>query len=69
MSEQEKYAPMFGRATLARARPICTATALFAALTGCGGSNDGGESNKINGSINVPAGRQFGLRSHGQWLD
>jgi hypothetical protein len=33
------------------------AIAMLAALSGCGGSHDGDESHKINGSIDVPAGK------------
>jgi hypothetical protein len=37
-----------------------TATAMMAALSACGGSFDGNDSNKINGSIEVPAGKPPG---------
>jgi DUF4097 and DUF4098 domain-containing protein YvlB len=37
-----------------------TALAVLAALSGCGESNDGDESTKVNGSIHVPAGKQPG---------
>ena len=62
MSEEieSMHTPMFGRATRVPARTVFTAIALLAALSGCGGSNDGDESNKINGSIHVPAGKQAG---------
>jgi hypothetical protein len=36
------------------------AIAMLAALSGCGGSYDGDESHKINGSIDVPAGKPPG---------
>ena len=36
---------------------VIAALAVMLALSACGGSNDGDESNKINGSIHVPAGR------------
>ena len=36
------------------------AIAMLAALSGCGGSNGGDESHKINGSIDVPAGKPPG---------
>jgi DUF4097 and DUF4098 domain-containing protein YvlB len=36
------------------------ALAMLAALSGCGGSHDGDESHKINGSIDVPAGKPPG---------
>jgi DUF4097 and DUF4098 domain-containing protein YvlB len=37
-----------------------TAMAVMAALSGCGESNNGDESTKINGSIHVPVGKQPG---------
>jgi hypothetical protein len=57
--------PIFGaRETRARRRAaVCvfvTALAVLAALSGCGESNDGDESTKVNGSIHVPAGKQLG---------
>ena len=39
---------------------ISVALAFLAALAGCGGSNDGDESTKVNGSIHVPAGKAPG---------
>jgi hypothetical protein len=39
---------------------VYAALAVTAAPWGCGGSGDGGESTKINGSIHVPAGKQAG---------
>jgi hypothetical protein len=36
------------------------ALAVLTALSGCGGSYDGDESTKVNGSVHVPAGKQAG---------
>ena len=44
----------------AGAASIFAALALLGALSGCGGSNDGDESTKVNGSIHVPAGKAPG---------
>jgi DUF4097 and DUF4098 domain-containing protein YvlB len=44
----------------AGARALFTALAAVLALSACGESTDGDESNKINGSIEVPAGKQPG---------
>ena len=62
MSEKikSKHTPLFGRATRVRVRTVFAAIAFLAALSGCGESIDGDESNKINGSIHVPAGKQAG---------
>ena len=72
---KSKHTPLFGcaiagcatagRATAGRASRVCVRTvfaaiAFLAALSGCGESIDGDESNKINGSIHVPAGKQTG---------
>jgi hypothetical protein len=43
-----------------RVRGFFGATALLLALTGCDISSDGNESNKVNGSIHVPAGKPPG---------
>ena len=37
-----------------------TAVAVMVSLSGCGASNDGDDSNKVNGSIHVPVGKQPG---------
>jgi hypothetical protein len=44
----------------AAARGLFAATALVLTLSACGESNDGDEATKVNGSIEVPAGRQPG---------
>ena len=41
---------------------VFVALAVMLALSACGASNDGDESNKINGSIHVPAGKRGELR-------
>jgi hypothetical protein len=41
-------------------RGFIAALAVLAALSGCGGSYDGDESTKVNGSIHVPVGKQAG---------
>src|SRR5580692_165523 len=43
-----------------RVRMFFAALAVLAALSGCGGSDFGDESNKINGSIHVPVGKPPG---------
>jgi hypothetical protein len=47
-------------ATRAGAPGLLAAMTMMAALSACGGSYDGDESNKINGSIEVPAGKPPG---------
>jgi hypothetical protein len=60
--------PLFGRRD-ARPLPhagvygVIASLALMLALSGCGGSSDGDESTKINGSIHVPAGKPPGAVS------
>lgn len=53
-----------GRGSLGTGRTVMgglfTAVAVMLAISGCGESNDGDESNKVNGSIQVPAGRPPG---------
>jgi hypothetical protein len=43
-----------------RVNGLAAALALALSLAACGGSNDGDESTKVNGSIHVPAGRLAG---------
>jgi hypothetical protein len=42
------------------ARGFFAALAVLAALSACGGSSDGDESTKVNGSVHVPVGKQAG---------
>jgi hypothetical protein len=48
------------RSARGRGAGLLTALAVMIVLSGCGESNDGDGSTKINGSIDVPAGRQPG---------
>ena len=49
-----------GLARSAGAHRLIAVLAVLGALSGCGGSFDGDESNKVNGSIHVPVGKQSG---------
>jgi hypothetical protein len=48
------------RASSVGVRVFITALGVLFALSGCGGSDDGDASNKVNGSIHVPAGKEAG---------
>jgi hypothetical protein len=59
------HAPMVGNRDARTVRRVAilgvmAAAALLVAVPGCSDSNDGDDSNKVNGSIHVPAGKQPG---------
>ncbi len=60
MSDQITSRPRRASPRGASAAGIFAALALLGALSGCGGSSDGDESTKVNGSIHVPAGKAPG---------
>jgi hypothetical protein len=68
MSEgiEPKYHTQSGGSRRASRAGVCVfiqAVGLLFALSGCGGSDDSDASNKVNGSIHVPAGKEAGAVS------